>query len=140
GGGTRPGARCVAAGILRTHQHFPTTGHRASKRAFPGRAWERGSCPALLTAALLVRLQDGQERLLRDLDLADLLHALLARRLLGPQLALARDVAAVALGGHVLLDRGDRLAGDDAAADGRLDGDLEQVAVDLAAQLLHQLA
>src|SRR5205809_405590 len=58
---------------------------------------------------LLVRLQHGQKRLLRDLDLADLLHALLARGLLGPQLALARDVAAVTLRRHVLLHRRDVL-------------------------------
>ena len=43
-------------------------------------------------------LQHGQERLLRDLDRADLLHALLALFLLLEELALARDVAAVALG------------------------------------------
>src|SRR5712691_7219850 len=85
-----------------------------------------------LSSSRLVRLQHRQKRLLRDLDLADLLHALLAGRLLGPELALARDVAAVALGGHIFLDRGNRLAGDNAAADGRLNGDLEQVPVDLA--------
>src|SRR5688572_11263717 len=43
-----------------------------------------------------------QERLLRDLDAADLPHALLALFLLLEQLALARDVAAVALRGDVL--------------------------------------
>src|SRR5712691_589105 len=88
----------------------------------------------------LVRLQDRQERFLRDLHLADLLHALLALGLLGPELALAGDVAAVALGGDVLLHRRDRFAGDDSAADRGLDGDLEQVPVDLAAQLLDEPA
>ena len=43
-------------------------------------------------------LQRRQERLLRDLDLADLPHALLALLLLLEELALAGDVAAVALG------------------------------------------
>jgi hypothetical protein len=43
------------------------------------------------------------------------LHALLAFLLLLEQLALARDVAAVALGEHVLAQRLDRLARDDAA-------------------------
>ena len=44
-----------------------------------------------------------------------LLHALLARLLLLEQLLLARDVAAVALGEHVLAQRLDRLARDDVA-------------------------
>src|SRR5438477_395244 len=88
----------------------------------------------------LIRLQHRQKRLLRDLHLAHLFHALFAGGLLGPQLALAGDVAAVALGGDVLAHGGDGLAGDDAAADGGLNGDLEHVAVDFAAQLLHQLA
>src|SRR5262249_33152212 len=84
---------------------------------------------------VLVRPQPRQNRLLRDLHLPHLLHALLARRLLGPQLALAGDVAAVALRRHVLAHRRDRLAGDHPAADRRLDGDLEHVPVDLATQL-----
>ncbi len=63
----------------------------------------------------------GDERLLGDLDPADVLHLLLAFLLLLEQLALPRDVAAVALGQHVLALGLDRLAGDDLAADGRLD-------------------
>src|ERR1700733_15464494 len=47
-------------------------------------------------------LQYGQEGFLRNLHRADLLHALLAFLLLLQQLALARDVATVALGGDVL--------------------------------------
>ena len=54
---------------------------------------------------LLADLQHGQEGFLRDLDRADLLHALLAFLLLLEQLALARDVAAVALGDDVLAQR-----------------------------------
>src|SRR6266550_1540225 len=60
----------------------------------------------------LVNLQDRQERLLRDLDRPHLLHPFLSLLLLLEQLALARDVAAVALGGHVLTQRADGLAGD----------------------------
>jgi hypothetical protein len=45
-----------------------------------------------------VDLQHGEEGLLRDLDVPDHLHALLAFLLLLEQLALAGDVAAVALG------------------------------------------
>src|ERR1700733_5651919 len=69
----------------------------------------------------LVRFQHRQERLLRDVHLADHLHALLARGLLRPELALAGDVAAVAFGRHVLFHGRDRLARDYAAADGGLD-------------------
>src|SRR5260370_16515056 len=88
----------------------------------------------------LVGFQHRQERFLGDFDLADLLLAFFAGGLLGPELPLAGEVAAVALGGHILLDGSDGFAGDDASADGRLNGDLEQVAVDLAAQLLDHLA
>src|SRR3954447_16484249 len=69
--------------------------------------------------------QGGDERLLRHLDAAHHLHPLLAFLLLLEQLALAGDVTAVALGQHVLADRPNRLAGDDPAADGRLDRHLE---------------
>src|SRR3970282_1585384 len=46
-------------------------------------------------------LEDRQERFLRQLDLADLLHAFLALLLFLEQLALSRDVAAAAPGGDV---------------------------------------
>src|SRR5437660_2271588 len=68
-----------------------------------------------------VHLQHRQERFLRDLDLADPLHPLLAFLLLLEHLALACHVAAVALGEHILAQRLHRLARDDAAADRRLD-------------------
>ena len=55
-------------------------------------------------------------------------------------LRLRRDVAAVALGGHVLAQRADRLARDDAAADRRLDRDLEQLARDQVLQLARRSA
>src|SRR5204862_7592556 len=67
--------------------------------------------------------EHAQERLLRHLDPADLLHPLLAFLLLLEQLALARDVAAVALGDHVLAHGLDRLARDDLRADRGLDRD-----------------
>src|SRR3954471_8021292 len=78
--------------------------------------------------------KDGEKRLLRDLHAADLLHPLLAFLLLFEQLALARDVAAVALGEDVLAQRLYRLAGDHAPADRRLNRDLEHLARD---QLAH---
>ena len=58
------------------------------------------------------------------------LHALLALLLLLEQLALARDVAAVALGQHVLALGLDRLARDDARADRGLDRHVEDLARD----------
>lgn len=57
-----------------------------------------------------------------DFDGADLLHALLAFLLLLEELALTRDVAAVALGCHVLAHGLDGLPGYDFGSDGRLDG------------------
>jgi hypothetical protein len=57
---------------------------------------------AHFTLASHIHLQRGNERLLRDVDLAELAHALLALLLLLQQLALARDVAAVAFRGDVL--------------------------------------
>src|SRR4026209_364731 len=63
-------------------------------------------------------LQHRQERLLRNLDLSDLLHPFLAFLLLLEQLALARDVAARALGRDGLGHGLDRLAGGDPAARG----------------------
>src|SRR3989449_3988835 len=87
----------------------------------------------------LVNLQDRQECLLRDLDGSHLLHPLLSFFLLLEQLALARDVAPVALGGHVLAQRADRLAGDHLGPDRGLIHDLEQLARDQLPQLLGDL-
>src|SRR5258706_5961992 len=87
----------------------------------------------------LVNLQDRQKCLLRDLDRSHLLHPLLSFFLLLEQLALARDVATVALGGHVLAQRADRLAGDHLGSDRGLDHDLEQLARDQLPQLLGDL-
>src|SRR5216683_2599124 len=87
----------------------------------------------------LVNLQDRQERFLRDLDRSHLLHALLSFFLLLEQLALARHVAPIALGGDVLAQRTDRLAGDHLGPDRGLDHDLEQLARDQLFQLLGDL-
>src|SRR5213596_2279221 len=87
----------------------------------------------------LVNLQDRQERLLWDLDRSHLLHALLSFFLLLEQLALARHVAPIALGGDVLAQRADRLAGDHFGPDRGLDHDLEQLARDQLFQLLGDL-
>src|SRR3989441_9386285 len=88
----------------------------------------------------LVNLEHRQEGFLRDLHRAHLLHALLSCFLFLEELPLAGDVAAVALGGHVLAQRPDRLPGDDLGADSRLDHDFEQLPRDELSQLLGDLA
>src|SRR5438876_12097196 len=159
---TRRTAGCVsisgaAAGVVTTSTG-PWRAASASKRgvvsttsprkavcmtsAVPTR-WERGSDAFAgrsgWNGTRLVNLQDRQERLLRDLDRSYLLHPLLSFFLLLEQLALARDVAPVAFGGHVLAQRADRLAGDHLGADRGLDHHLEQLARDQLPQLLGDL-
>src|SRR5699024_1360507 len=68
-------------------------------------------------------------------DPADGLHALLALLLLLEELAFTADVAAVALGEHVLADRADGLAGDHAGTDRGLDGHLELLTRDEVLEL-----
>src|SRR6478609_5149900 len=86
----------------------------------------------------LVQVEHREERLLRHLDAAHRLHALLAGLLFLEQLSLARDVAAVALREHVLAAGLDGLARDDARADRGLDRDVEHLARDLLAQFLDE--
>ncbi|MBG9887033.1 hypothetical protein ABE10_10920, partial [Bacillus toyonensis] len=90
----------------------------------------------LLVLAFDVAGQRGDERLLGDLHAADHLHALLAFLLLLQELALSGDVAAVALGEHVLADRADRLSRDDPGTDRGLDRHLELLPRDELAQPL----
>src|SRR3546814_16061858 len=75
--------------------------------------------------------------LLRDVEVAIFAHPLLALFLLFEELLLAGRVAAVAFGGHILAQRGDRFARDHLAADRRRDRDIENVARD---QVLQSLA
>src|SRR6185295_10122511 len=81
----------------------------------------------------VAELQDNEERLLEHFDAPDLLHAPLALLLLLQQLALARDVAAIALDDDVLAEGLDRLASDDVRPDGGLDGHVVLLARDLGA-------
>src|SRR5687768_6880012 len=83
-------------------------------------------------------LEHGEKGFLRNLDPPDALHPLLPFLLLLEQLALPGDVAAVALGEHVLAQRLDRLARDDAIADRGLDRDLEHLPRDQLAHLRGQ--
>src|SRR5436305_11986015 len=86
---------------------------------------------------VVAHAEGGDEGFLGDADAAVFAHAFLALFLLLEELALARRVAAVAFGGDVLAQRGNRFAGDDLAADRGLDRDLEQMARD---ELLQALA
>src|ERR1017187_6153621 len=92
---------------------------------FPRSQSSRGSRDLALPIGSLVGGQGSDEGFLRDLDPPDGLHPPLALLLLLQQLALAGDVAAVALGQHVLAQRADVLARDDPGADGSLDRHLE---------------
>src|SRR4051794_6957713 len=114
---TRP--RSIIGSIRR--RPFPAQPLRQS-RYFRGDSVASGLLFALLGAA--AGGQGGDEGLLRNVDPPDGLHPLLALLLLLQQLALTGDVAAVALGQDVLADGADVLAGDDARADGGLDGHL----------------
>src|SRR5260221_11298644 len=73
-------------------------------------------CSSMLGSLFAADLQHGQEGFLRYFHRADLLHALLASLLFLEKFAFARDVAAVALGEHILAQRLDRGAGDDVRA------------------------
>src|ERR1700691_39202 len=84
-------------------------------------------------------LQHSQESFLRNVHAADALHALLAFLLLFKELALARDLSAVALGDHVLAYRADCFACNHAAADGGLDGHLEHLAGNQFSQAADQV-
>src|SRR5882672_6956792 len=85
------------------------------------------SASKAISRSPLVKAEHRHERLLRYLDRADPLHPSLAFLLLFQKLSLAGDVAAVALGQHVLPHRRDRLAGDHLAADRSLQRHLEHL-------------
>src|SRR5713101_3084674 len=87
----------------------------------------------------LVKLQHRHERFLRDLDRTHPLHPSLSFFLLLEQLALAGDVAPVALRQDVFANRRYGLARDHLTADGRLDRHFVQLAGDDRVQLLDQL-
>src|SRR6266436_5269784 len=72
--------------------------------------------------------EDREEGFLRDVNLADALHAAFAFFLFFEEFAFARNVAAVALGENVFSDGRDGFARDHAAADGGLNGDFEHLA------------
>ena len=79
---------------------------------------------------LLPNAQDRQESFLGDFNIPDHLHALLAALLLFQQLLLAGDIAAIALGQHVLAHGFDIGARDHPPGGISLDGHDEQLARD----------
>ena len=78
----------------------------------------------LYSLPLFPHPQRFNKRFLRNAHITIIAHPGLALFLLLQQLLLARDVAAVAFGGHFLAQRGDCFAGDLLAADGGLGRDL----------------
>src|SRR5271157_306996 len=91
------------------------------------RAWD--SCELLPPRRRsLPDLEQGEKRLLRNLNASDLLHPFLAFFLLLEELAFPGDVAAIAFCGDILAQRLDALPRDDFGPDTGLDGDLEHLA------------
>ena len=89
---------------------------------------------AYLFALLVVQLQHTHKRLLRNLYISDLAHALLSFLLLLKQFLLSADIATVTLCKHILTHCLDRLTRNDFATDCRLNRDLKQLSRDLLFQ------
>ena len=99
-----------------------------------------GESTSLSTLILVfIKLQNCHKGLGRNGNGTEGAHTLLAFLLLLQQLLLTGDVAAVALGQHVLADSLDGFAGDDLAADGSLDGDFKLGTGDVLLQLFADL-
>lgn len=77
---------------------------------------------------LSIQLQYSQECLLRNFDVANLLHSFLPSFLFFQQLALTTNVTTVTFGGHILSDTFDGFAGDNLGSDGSLNGNVELLA------------
>ena len=90
--------------------------------------------------SIAVQFEHSHEGFGGDLDGAQIPHLLFSFLLLLQQLFLAGNVAAVALGQNILSHGLYRFPGDDAPADGRLDGDLKELAGDIILQLFAQAA
>src|SRR5919201_391692 len=125
----------VSATVTLSLDGGPEPSRSGPPEAFPLLPVKRpGAC------TLLAQLEHRKEGLLRHLHAPDLLHAPLALLLLLQELALARDVAAVALGGDVLAEGLDGLARDDLRAHRGLDRHVVLLPRDLREQLLCEVA
>src|SRR4029453_5766154 len=128
-------SRSTRTGGRRTGDGRRGAGRRRSPRAA---TWRQQEAPSSRTRRrtpslplpVAVEVEHREERLLRHLDAAYLLHTLLALLLLLEELPLAGDVTAVALCENVLSLRLDGFAGDHARADGGLDRNVEHLARD----------
>src|SRR5271165_3276456 len=78
--------------------------------------------------SLFPHLQHCQECLLRDINSADTLHALLAFLLLFQEFALATEITAIAFCDNVLAESSHSFASDNLRPEGRLNGDFEHLA------------
>src|SRR5260370_5350921 len=143
-----PGSRCgrsTQPSMRITSTHARLAHNKTMNTVSPSLTKNSQFCASLrgrtkaASARLFADLQNGQKRLLRDFNLPDLLHALLAGFLLLEQLAFARDVAAVAFGENVLAHRLDAGARDDMGADRRLHSDVEHLPRDEFLHLVNQL-
>src|SRR6185312_10971661 len=95
---------------------------------------------SMMRCSLATHFQHREEGFLRNLYVSELLHALLAFFLFLEELALAADVAAIALRQHVLAQRLDGRARNDGATDGGLHGDFEHLPRDELLHLVDELA
>src|SRR3981189_3402872 len=86
-----------------------------------------GRLPPAAACASAIHLQRRDKSFLRDVDLAELPHLLLAFLLFLQKFSFTCDVAAVAFRGDVLAQRAHGFARDHLAADRRLDRNLEHV-------------
>src|SRR5207248_10984840 len=93
-----------------------------------------------LSLPLSIQVEHCEKRLLWNPPHPNLLHAPLPRLLPLDELALPRDVPAVALGEHVLALRLHRLARDHTRSDRRLDRNVEELSGNLFAQSLPERA
>src|SRR5581483_7528568 len=106
----------------KTGRYGRTAVRSPALRCLRGAHWfsriRRGSRAPSRVSASILEPQDRHERFLRQIDFADALHALFAGLLLLEELALARNVAAVAFRQDVFANGADRFTRDDFAADG----------------------
>src|SRR6478752_9870591 len=86
------------------------------------------TCINMKNPSFAADLQHGQEGFLWNLHRTDLFHAFFAGLLFFEQLALARDVATIALGEHIFAQRLHSRARDYVRADRRLHRHLEHLA------------
>src|SRR5208337_2682230 len=119
--------RCISRSRLSRSRPTRPGGSECRPRLFP-----------TLARSIVGIVENRQKSVLGNLDVPHLFHSLLALLLLFEKFPFSCNVAAVTLCGHILAQGRDRLAGDHAAANGRLDGNLKLVPVDFPLQLADQ--